>query len=262
MDAIVTAGGRIDGAFARETGTIIKALLPIAGSTLLARALAALRGSARIRRICVVGPPEVEPTALAAGADRFVPERATGIDNLLLGIEALAAEGPVVCSASDLPFLSADAVEELIERTPADAGLTYVAVTRAEWEQAFPDSPHGFYVPLADGEFTGGCVHVQNAGALRRIEPLVQRAFAARKSQVAMARLLGAGPLLRLVAGFLVSRRLAPSSEGLCRRVEALAGCRCAVVRGCRPTLAADVDSLADWRYACRVAARVPAPGP
>lgn len=254
MDAVVTAGGRLQGAFAQEEGVTIKTLLTLGGKTLLERTLGALRESRSVERLCVVGPKEVEALARQCGVDLFVEESKTGIDNLLRGIEALQAEDRILCSASDLPFLRPADVDEVVERTPQEAQLSYVVSTRQEWEAAFPKSPDPFFVRLSDGEFTGGCVYVLHAPRLRSIEPLLQQAFKARKSQTGMARLLGARLTLKFLLGRFLHPRLGPSTDDLRRKVECLLGCSCAVVRGCSPRVAADVDRHQDWQYVCQVA--------
>ncbi|MBV8722740.1 MAG: NTP transferase domain-containing protein, partial [Candidatus Eremiobacteraeota bacterium] len=58
MKAVITAGGRITGEFAREAGTPIKALVRVRGVTMLDRIVDALRG-AGAQRIAIVGGEEV-----------------------------------------------------------------------------------------------------------------------------------------------------------------------------------------------------------
>lgn len=225
------------------------------GRTLLERTLGALRESRHVECLCVAGPPELEAAARAAGADLFVRERVTGIDNLMAGVEALQARRKVLCAASDLPFVRPNDVDEVIERTPADAALTYTAFTRQEWEAEFPGSP-ATYIAFAEGEFTGGCAHVHDAVALLAIEPVLQRMFAARKSPVGMARVLGPRLLLRMLASHVLRLGPGPSTEDARRRAERITGVPCAVVRGCSPRLAADVDNPDDWAYARRLSER------
>jgi GTP:adenosylcobinamide-phosphate guanylyltransferase len=248
MDAIVTAGGRIAGSFAAQEGVTIKALLRLNGQTLLERTLAAVRRSRHVDRLCVVGPWELEALAKNAGADLFVDEGITGIDNLIAAARALHARGPVLCSASDLPFIRPEDVDTVIELSPSEAAVSYSIIRREEWEAMFPGA-HAMFVPLSDGVFTGGCIHIIDADALQRMEALLQRAFSARKSQTGMARLLGVGLTMRLLAGRHLHPRLAPSTEAARRRAETLVGCRCAIVHGCSPRIAADVDDLEDWLY-------------
>ena len=248
MDAIVLAGGRIKGALAEQEGVTAKALLRLDGRTLLERTLAALRGSRRVERVCVVGPDEARDVASRSGADLFVPEGKTGIDNLMRGLDELGAQGRILCCASDLPLITADDIDDLIARTPLEAQLAYVAFSRPEWQAAFPGG-HSSFIPFSDGDFAGSGAFVLDAGLVRRIEPIVQKAFEMRKSAAGMAGLFGLGLALRFLLGHKVHRSLGPSTDSVRRRAEALLGCRCAIVRGCSPSLAADVDDLDDWRY-------------
>lgn len=258
MDAIVMAGGRIQGDFAEREGVTIKALLALDGTTLLERTLQAIRGSRHVQRVCVVGPWEVEGLAGRAGADLFVEEQGSGIDNLLRGVKVLDPRDRVLCSASDLPFLRPQDVDTVIESSPGEAMVNYAIISRAEWEKVFPGA-RAMFVPLADGVFTGGCIHVVNAAVLQRVEPLLQRTFKARKSQTGMARLLGPALTLRLLSGRCLHPRLGPSTEEARRRAESLVGCRCAIIRGCSPRIAADVDDWEDWQYMCDNADRLAA---
>ena len=248
MDAIVLAGGRIGGDFGQREGVTIKALLAIDGITLLERAVRAIRHSRHVERICVVGPWEVEGLARCVGADVYVEAQGAGIDNLLRGFDALDPSARILCSACDLPFLRPSDIDSVIELSPPDAQVTYTIISRAEWQATFPDA-QALFVPLSDGFYTGGCVHVIDMRAIRQVLPLVQKLFAARKSQTAMARLLGLGLTMRLLAARHVNRSLGPSTEQARRRAESLIGCRCAIVRGCSPRIAADVDDETDWRY-------------
>ena len=58
MDAILPAGGRIEGEFARVAGTEIKALIRFQNESLLQRAIETLKSTEGIHRIVVIGPEE------------------------------------------------------------------------------------------------------------------------------------------------------------------------------------------------------------
>jgi len=72
---------------------------------------------------------------------------------------------------------------------------------------------------------------------------LIRRGFRARKSQLAMASLLGADCVLRYVTGRL-------EIEDIERRIGRLTGGRAAAIRGAHPALAMDCDSARDIAYA------------
>jgi hypothetical protein len=76
------------------------------------------------------------------------------------------------------------------------------------------------------------------------VREVAGRFFRARKSAVGMARLLGGALLLR----FLVRRLRIADVE---RRAERVLGVRAAAIRAAAPGLCYDVDTLADYRYAC-----------
>jgi GTP:adenosylcobinamide-phosphate guanylyltransferase len=250
MDAVVLAGGRLTPEFGPAAEAGLKALLRFQEETLLARVVRAIRGCEGIGRVAVVGPPELEGEARAARADVFVPEGETGPDNLLRGVRALAASGRILVSASDLPFLLPEDVGDVIARVPAGVQLTYSLVESEAFQRAFPGAKH-LTVPLADGHFIGGCVFVLDAPTLLRLEPELQRAFAARRSQLAMARVVGVRLLPKVVLGHLSGGRWGPSTEELRGRIEKIVACRGAVIKGCSPRIAFDIDYPRDWEYVC-----------
>ena len=75
--------------------------------------------------------------------------------------------------------------------------------------------------------------------ALRRSRVQIERVFAARKSQPAMARLLG--PVF--IARFLTRRLSVAHIEARCGHI---LGCRGQAVRGAAPELAFDIDTMDD----------------
>jgi CTP:molybdopterin cytidylyltransferase MocA len=248
MDAIVTAGGRLKGKFATLAGQEIKALLEINGRTLLERTIRALEQSQSVGRIVVVGPPEVQKPAEAAGAALYAPEEATGIDNLLAGVRSLEAEGQVLLSTSDLPTVQPEDVDDLVGRVPETADVSYAIFSRPEYEATFPTHTKR-YVALGDGKFTGGCVFVAHAATLRRLEPTLQALFRARKNPLALGRIVGGGLFVRFVLSCFLGRWLAPTTEQIRQRVEEILNVKATLVRGASPRLALDVDSRRDWEF-------------
>src|SRR5437870_2040178 len=95
VDAILPAGGRIEGTFADEAGADIKALIRLDSETFLERTIRILRDSRRIGRIVVIGPDEVANHSSARDADMALPEAESGPENVYRGLEWLRA-----CSGS------------------------------------------------------------------------------------------------------------------------------------------------------------------
>lgn len=248
MDAVLPAGGRISGPFAAEAGAEVKAVLRFAGSAILERTIAALRATGRVGRVVVVGPPGLADHPAARGADAVLPEGESGPDNIFRGLHWLRQssgvqpEERVLVITTDLPFLQAEMLVEYLEACPAGADLCVPLVSREEFQARFPGAQNQ-YVKLADGEWTMGCAFLLDPEALIANKRHIERAYAARKSQLAMARLLG----VRFTLRFLTRQLTISDIEERCL---ALLGCAGAAVRGSPPELAFDIDRPQDYRYA------------
>jgi molybdopterin-guanine dinucleotide biosynthesis protein A len=242
VDAIVLAGGRITGEYAVRAGTSIKALAPVAGRPALAYVIEALRGALGVERVCVVGPEALRKAVPEDCA--WLPETETALGNLLRGCEHLnpPAEARVLVCGSDVPVIHAEAVQDFLTRSPEEADLCMPVVRREAFMACFEGS-RNLYVPLAEGAFTAGSQYLFRPEAALRNRPLLERLFNARKSQLGMARTLGAGFVFKLV-----TRRLTVAE--LERRAGQLTGCVCRAVMDCRAELAYDIDSLPELLYA------------
>ncbi len=258
FDAVLPAGGRIAGSFAQEAGAQIKALIALGGRTLLERTIDALRDTGRIGRIVVIGPDELRNHAATRAADAVLPEAESGPANIFRGLQWLSQQSDklpngaqtnalqeahrVLVVTTDLPFLTAQAINGFLEACPATAEVCVPIIRREAFEACFPDSC-GFYVRLRDGEWTMGCAFLLNAPALTRNRLHIERIFEARKSQLAMARLLG--PLF--IARFLCGRLEVAHIQARC---ESVLGCTGHAVLGCAPELAFDIDQPEEFRLA------------
>lgn len=76
---------------------------------------------------------------------------------------------------------------------------------------------------LREGTFTGGNLLLVRVGVVRRQADLLRQAFRARKSVWALAKILGAGIIVRVLLAKLVSPRLL-SIAHIKRRVQQLMG--------------------------------------
>jgi GTP:adenosylcobinamide-phosphate guanylyltransferase len=246
FDAILPAGGTIPPEFAQHVGTSNKALIPFEGRTILERVIEALRESGRVRRIAVTGPQEVH--AAGAKADMILPPGETGPDNIMRGLDALAKqpEPPkkVLVVTTDLPFLTPEIVNRFIDQCPTDVDITVPLVSKAEFQQRFPDCECSF-IRLRDDTWTAGCMYILDVQALRNAKPYIDKIFEVRKSKVGMAKLLGAGFLYK----FLTKTLTVPDVE---RKIVTMLHCSGKAVMHSPPELAYDIDDLADYEYAMK----------
>jgi molybdopterin-guanine dinucleotide biosynthesis protein A len=250
--ALITAGGRLSPELAAVCGTTVKALARLDESSFIERVMGALRDSGRVSVIAIVGPVG-ELRAAGVSADVWVEEGATGPENIHRGIAGLREAGHLrdeerlLLTATDTVFLHGDTVRDLIgiAETQPEADIVFPIVRRAAYEARFPDSPN-VYALLANGAFTGSSAQIVRPSAIDRCLPDIEKAFAARKSQWQMAKLLGWNFIVRFVMRTL-------TVADAVAKVSAVTGLNCYAPIFEDARIAADIDTLADYEYAKRM---------
>jgi GTP:adenosylcobinamide-phosphate guanylyltransferase len=239
LAAAITAGGRVDGAFAAAIGTEVKALAPVgSGRRLIDSSIDAAR-AAGAARIAVIGPRSVHEHC-GMRIDEAIDESPSGEENLRRAL-ASARGAPLLLMTSDLPFVTSHATMEFLERAAgSDVAMPLAAATA--YEVAFPGAPE-HTVSLGGERVANGNVFWFAPQTGPRLTEIATRLFSARKSLTRMAALLGPVLLLRFA-----TRRLRIAD--IENRAHALFGLRVNAVRDCAPGLCYDIDTQADYDYA------------
>jgi GTP:adenosylcobinamide-phosphate guanylyltransferase len=241
VKAVITAGGRVGAHYAAVAGTSVKALAPVRGATMLERAIDALRG-AGATQLAVIGGSEVYE-ACAAQIDRFVEESRSGGENLLRALRAWPLDGkPLLYATSDLPYVTAAAIEDFIERTSTDS-LALALSESVDFCERFPGAPPSGITLAGERVVNGGIFWIPSP-AIDALAGVATRFFDARKKPWRMASLVSPLVLVRYTLGRLSIAELEAISHRVLR-VPTQA------VRGCAPELAFDADTLVEYRYAC-----------
>lgn len=239
LRAVVTAGGGVDESFAAAIGTRRKALAPFGSGTLLDVILEAL-ADAGIGDVAVVGDEEVR-RRVDAGV-RTIAADDDGSVNVLRALDAWPPGDDLLFATCDLPFARGADVRAFLAAA-AGYDLCLPLAAAAAYEAAYPGAPP--HVTALGGErIANGSVFFIGSRARAPVREVAGEFFRARKSALAMARLLGGALLLR----FLLQRLRIADVE---RRAERVLGVRAAAIRAAAPGLCYDVDTLADYRYAC-----------
>jgi hypothetical protein len=238
FDAVVLAAGRLAAQEAKRAGVELKALARVGETTPLLAIVRALRTSRAVARVIVVGPGDIHGTL--HDVDIWVDERASGEENVLAGLQTAQTPRAIV-TASDAPFVDGTHVDDFLRRIPEDADFAYPVFRSDEFLSEFPQGRSRF-ARVGSELWTGGSMCVMNVAMALRHASLIRRGFRARKSQLAMASLLGVDCVLRYV-----TRRL--GIEDIERRIGRLTGGRAAAIRGAHPALAMDCDSARDIAY-------------
>lgn len=238
MHAVITAGGRVDGAFADAIGTRVKALATCGGTSMLFKAIAAAR-SAGAQRIAVVGGDEVRE-AVAGSVDDIIAEASDGAENVHSALRFFGEE-PLLYLSSDMPYIDGCYVLEFLNRAGRDAVAMPLA-DAAVYEARFPGAADHATV-IAHERVANASVFFIPRGGAPLIDDVAQRLFTARKSLPRMAVLLGPALLVK----FALKRLTIGDVE---RRAAQLLGLPVRAVRDCAPELCFDVDTFEDYRYA------------
>jgi GTP:adenosylcobinamide-phosphate guanylyltransferase len=237
--AVITAGGTVDGAFAETIGTPVKALAPFGARTLLDVVLDACF-AAGIDDVAVVGGSEVRKHLW--GRDiRLVDDAGDGAGNVLRALGAWPGERFLYLT-SDLPFVDAAALADLAARSDG-IGLTMGLCSGDAYDRRFPGAPpHG--VVLRGERIVNACAFVIAPHAVEAVSRFATRFFAARKSLFGLAMLLGPALCTRFAL-----RRLGVAE--IERHARKQLGISVSAIHDCDPVLCYDVDSLAEYTYAC-----------
>jgi len=240
VKAVVTAGGRIGGEYARVACTTVKALAPVRGASMLDRVLDALRG-AGVTHIAVVGGAEVR-AACGERVERFIDEGPTGEENVLRALAAWSDDEPLLYATSDLPYVHADAVSDFVARVPSDA-IAMALTEHADFVLRFAGAPPAG-ITLARERVVNGGIFSLPPRSRARIATVATGFFSARKAPWRMARLVGPLALVRLATGGL-------SIPAIEREALRVVRHPCIAVRKCAPELAFDADTVAEYLHAC-----------
>lgn len=244
--AMVLAGGSADAVAALQPGAANKAFVRIAGVPLVTRTLQALRTSSSIGRIIVVAPQTTHDDPALALADERRPDGAKIRESLRNGLAALDPDRDVLVAASDLPVLTAQAVDDFVARAAArDCDIGYGCLERRVHMAAFPDVPHT-WVHLREGTYCGGGLISVKPRVLPRLEGFIEKLGAARKSPIRLARLFGLD-----VLALLALRQLSIARAE--RRASALLGARAAGIVSPYAVTAVNVDRVSDVALAERL---------
>ncbi|CEK17887.1 nucleotidyltransferase family protein [Chthonomonas calidirosea] len=244
LPVVILAGGKAKPELQAAIGGPHRALAVVGGKTLLAHMVEAMQ-EAGATSICVVGDM---PTSLSY---HVLPDQGDFVANLFAGLSFFSEEPFVLVSTCDLPFLTGNVVLRFMEDSlqlakREHAGFIWPVVPVSLCYERFPQIRRTS-LRLSEGVFTGGNLALIAPKALLKQQARIASAYAARKSPLRLAKLLGASALLRL----LLSQTLFPSLltiSWLESRVSNLLGSPARALRSEYPELATDLDRPEDFR--------------
>lgn len=237
MDAVILAGGLAAKDLQEHAGIQHRADLYFRGRTMAEIAVDALGD----RRKILVGGGERHGELRV---DLRLEPGASYIESLSAGLAEVQTSHAVLVTA-DCPFLTPDVIDAFLARCDPHFALTYPVVPVEACELLVPGMSRTA-LRLKEGEFTGGNVGFVQVEMMRQAMPILERAYAARKSPLDLAKIVGSATLFWVLAG-----RISPRVLSI-HRLEHLVGRFLGVpIHGLitrTPEIAIDIDNLAQFR--------------
>lgn len=243
VPCVILAGGRAKPEMAAATGVTNRALILLDGKRMLDYVVEALDGTAAVGEIFVVGDlPKSERFHSVADAGGFV-------ENVMAGARAVERTLPgsvaILYATADAPFLTPQAIEDFVRQALESGGdAVYPVVPVALCYARFPGIKRTALL-VSEGVLTGGNLMLIRTAFLEAQQERLAQAYAARKSPLRLAWMLGLGTTFRLLATLLL-RRPFLSIPRLEEAVGRLLGGTARAVQSHYPEIATDIDRSED----------------
>ncbi|MEW6573950.1 MAG: NTP transferase domain-containing protein [Bacillota bacterium] len=238
IPALVLAGSPNTGPLRDVSPAPSEALIDVHGRPLTAYVIEALLATPVVGRVVVVGPRDL---GKSFGSDRIVilPLQGGLLENLAVGLKALANASRVLVVTGDLALLTPSAVAEFLQLCSSEeADVFYPVVPRDAVEKAYPTIKRT-YVRLREGVFTGGNVGLVDPAVLIRSLDRARDFVRLRKKPLRLALVVGPGVLGRFLLGRLSLREAE-------KKVSRILGLRGRAVIASIPEIGVDVDKPGD----------------
>ena len=246
--ALVLAASRPQDPVARHAGQSHKALVRVAGVTMLIRVLRTLQQSHSVGKIAVcleAGAPvagaEPELDALIAhGAVTLIDAVASPSRSVLRALDRLPL--PLLVTTADHPLLSAAMVDRFCDAVPADADAAVAVVSASLLQRSYPGAIRTYYRFAGEGYSGCNLFLLQSPKALRVVQ-FWARLEQHRKRPWRLIAEVGPAALLRFLLGRL-------DLDGAMRHLSGRAGASVRAVELPFAEAAIDVDKPADLELA------------
>lgn len=241
ISAVVLSGSLNKGPLRESDQVDYEALLPMGTKVMVEYVIEALLLSQYIEHIVVVGPVAELQARLSNPRVTVTDVAGDVVDNLEAGLKLLPTARRVLIATSDVPLLTASAVDSFVEQCGDMSGdIYYPVIPKSALEKRFANVKRT-YVKLREGVFTGGNVFLLNPAVIDKCAANGRRLFELRKSPVGLCRIIGVSFLLKYLLGLL-------TLEDVREKASILFGVRGEVVVSHNPEIGVDVDKPGDLK--------------
>ncbi len=224
-----------------------KALIPINGRPMISYIVRALEESRYIEQVFLVGPKKLMAEVLPQYRDSVIDTTGSDkvVDNLLQAIEKTSPPGNVLVVTSDIPLITAQAIDDFLDQCHPDYDLVYPVISKDVTEKRFSEVERTYF-PFADGRFTGGNVFYFKPEKLPPRYNQIHRLIMHRKNPLLLAMNFGIIFLIQFVSGRLTLKE----AETKISRVLQI---KAKVVITEYPELGIDIDKASDLELAKKI---------
>jgi len=234
--AVILAGDNEDRKVKQGSVVANKALLKINGRNMVDYVLDCYRSMNDLAGVGIVGPQD---KLSHLGEDvTVIPQRGDMVSNVRAASDTYQ-EGWLLLSSCDIPLITPESVRDFLSKCQG-ADMFYPLISKQDCDRVFPDMRRT-WVKLKDGLFTGGNVILIRSSMVATAAGPAGNFFAARKSPLQMAGLVGITTLVKLMLAKLSIGEL----ENKMAKILGLNSCKAVITSS--PELGTDVDKETDF---------------
>ncbi|MCX7922763.1 MAG: nucleotidyltransferase family protein [Clostridia bacterium] len=216
-----------------------KALIQINGKAIIEYVIEAVKGADNIDKIVVVGNKSELEMHLKDRVDTIIDTNGTIIENLVAGIKYLSTEKHVLVCSSDIPFITAEAINDFVNKSrELGADLCYPIVEKGVNDRKFPEMERT-YVKVREGAFTGGNIFYINPKIIESRLHIAEKLLELRKKPLKMAGLLNSRFMLQLLMGTLSINKIE-------KKFSSIMNINAKAVISQYPEVGSDIDKVGD----------------
>ncbi|MBU1024083.1 nucleotidyltransferase family protein [bacterium] len=203
IPAMILAGGPTPTSLQTVTQEPERAFIPLLGKPIIAHTVDNIRGSMFLSSITVIGNVDRLKEEFKDDDFTYIEDAGSLLENLMNGLKSLEQHRKVLILTADIPLITTNIIAStLLECEKIDADCYYPIVMKSIIEKKFPGGKRT-YIPLREGQFSGGNVFLVNPKALLRNEAVFKRLIKDRKNVVKLVSFLGLSFLLMMIFGLL-----------------------------------------------------------
>lgn len=203
IPALILAGGATPSRLQEVTKEKERAFIPLVGKPMVAYTVDSIRKNMFLSSLTIIGNVDRLKELFKEDDFKYLEDSGSLLDNLMLGLRALEQHRRVLILTADIPLITADIIAStLLECNKVDAECYYPIVSKTIIEKKFPGGKRT-YIPLREGQFSGGNVFLLSPKAILRNEDIFRRLIRDRKNVPKLVGFLGFPFLVRLVFGML-----------------------------------------------------------